>query len=199
MIKVLIMSVVLFVLSVTTKNISYLSEKKIMAQKNIHKTKTRVHPAVYRYLENTFPKRQGAYDFRKHFYYNLISSGLSRKRVSVPSMLSKQYENLREVEIIITSWDYNHYGEHISPVYQVSLSKYLYKQLLYHACYYVLMAHIFGMMPRDTAIKQYLLENLFDDGELNYPALRKHYQRHWMETEKVFKEDLANFNNKTSD
>lgn len=128
---------------------------------------------------------------RKHFYYKLISAGLTRQKVAVPSMLSKRYDKLKEVEIQITSWDYHHYGDEITPVYQVSLSKYLYEELLYNACYQVLLAHVYGLIPRDTAIKEYLLNSLFEDDELNYPALRKHYQRHWMETEKAFKNDLA--------
>ena len=162
-----------------------------MTQKNIYKVKIRVHPAVVRHFENTFTKKQGVYDLRKHFYYNLISSGLTRKTVNAPSLLSKRYEELKEVEVLITAWDYHHYGDIISPFYQVSLSQHIYKQILYDACTYILFAHIYGLMPRDTAIKQYLCENLFYENELNYPALRKHYQRHWLETEKVLKEDLA--------
>ena len=162
-----------------------------MAQKNIYKTKIRVHPAVLRYFENNFSKKQGVYDLRKHFYYNLISSGLTRKTVKVPSMLSKRYEGLKEVEVLITSWDYHHYGDVIPPVYQVDLSQHIYKQVLYDACTYILFAHVYGFMARDTAIKQYLLENLFYEEELNYPALRKHYQRHWLATEKALKDDLA--------
>ena len=169
-----------------------------MAQKNIYKVKIKVHPAVVRHFENTFTKKHGAYDLRKHFYYNLISSGLTRKTVKVPSMLSKRYEDMKEVEILITSWDYHHHGDIIPPVYQVALSQHIYKQILYDACTYTLFAHVYGLMARDTAIKQYLFEYLFDEEELNYPALRKHYQRHWLATEQALKDDLAQLCNKPS-
>ncbi|MDL2308349.1 hypothetical protein LJC53_02060 [Bacteroidales bacterium OttesenSCG-928-C03] len=169
-----------------------------MASKNIYKVKVRVHPAVHRHLENNFQKKQGAFDLRKHFYYKLVSAGLSRGKVAVPSMLSKRYGKLKEVEILVTSWDYHHFGDQIAPVYQVSLSKYLYEELLYNACQYVLLVHVLGLIPRDTAIKEYLLNNLFEQDELNYPALRKHYQRHWMETERTLKEDIANMSIKPS-
>ena len=55
----------------------------------------------------------------------------------------------------------------------------------------VLFAHTAAKVPRDTAIKEYLLDNLYEDEELNYAALRKYYQRNWMETERMVKSECG--------
>jgi len=135
-----------------------------------------------------------AYDLRGHLLYGFISSGLSRCTVKVSSMLPLQYETMRKIKVVITSWDYNHYGWEIPPIHQVAMSNHIYRQILYDACYRVMICHVFGGLPRDTAIKEFLDEHCFEENELNYPALRKHYQRHWLETEKNAKANVADFN-----
>lgn len=158
--------------------------------------KIKVHPIVFRYFENTFLKAAGVYDLRKHPYYTFISMGLSRHNVTVPSCLSLRYGKMTEIEVGITSWDYHHYGDRISPVHQVAFSQFVQRQIIDNACYKILVAHVFAGIARDTAIKNYLLENLYYEEELNYPALRKHYQRHWIATEKEFKEQLDEMSTK---
>ena len=160
----------------------------------IYSTTLKVHPAVLRYLDNTFEKVSDAYDLRGHLLYNFISVGLSRKTISLPSMIPLQYEKMREIKIVITSFDWHHYGWEIPPIHQMALSNHIYKQILFDACYRIMVSHVFGGVPRDSAIKEFLNEHLFEEDELNYPALRKHYQRHWIETEKNAKANVADFN-----
>lgn len=160
----------------------------------IYTTKIKVHPAVFRHIDNTFEKVSGAYDLRGHLFYSFISVGLSRQTVNTPSMIPLLYEKMKEVKVVITSYDYHHYGWTIPPVHQVAMSNHIYKQILFDACYRIMVSHVFGGLPRDTAIKEFLSEHLFEEDELNYPALRKHYQRHWIETEKIAKENVSYFN-----
>jgi hypothetical protein len=174
----------------------YNEQKIFFMNKNgkIHSTTIRVHPAVFRHIDNTFNKVGNAYDLRGHLLYNFISVGLSRSSVKVASMLPLQYEKMQQIKVVISSWDYNHYGWEIPPIHQVALSNHIYKQILFDACYRIMICHVFGSLPRDTAIKEYLWEHCFEESELNYPALRKHYQRHWLETEKIAKANVAEFN-----
>ena len=160
----------------------------------IYITAIKVHPAVFRHIDNTFEKLSGAYDLRGHLLYSFISAGLHRATVNMPSMIPLLYEKMKEVKVVITSFDYHHYGWEIPPVHQVAISNLIYRQILFDACYRVMVSHVFGGLPRDTAIKEFLSEHFFEDNELNYPALRKHYQRHWIETEKIAKENVAYFN-----
>jgi len=164
----------------------------------IYSTTIKVHPAVFRYIDNTFEKTSGAYDLRGHLLYNFISTGLNRKSINMPSMIPLMYEKMKEIKIVIGSFDYHHYGWEIPPIHQVAISNHIYKQILFDACYRIMVSHVFGGLPRDTAIKEYLNEHFFEEEELNYPALRKHYQRHWIDTEKIAKENVAEFNTSSS-
>jgi len=161
---------------------------------NIYSTEIKVHPAVFRYIDNTFNKKGNVYDLRGHLFYNFVSVGLSRRSINVPSMLPLQYEKMKAIKVALTSWDYHHYGFDIPPVHQVALSNHIYKQILFDACYRIMISHVFGGLPRDTAIKEYLAEYCFEECELNYAALRKHYQRHWINTEKLAKSNVDDFN-----
>jgi hypothetical protein len=160
----------------------------------IYSTVIRVHPAVLRYIDNTFDKIKDVYDLRRSMLYGFISAGLSRHTINATSMLPLQYEKMKTVKVAITSWDYHHFGWDIPPIHQVALSNHIYKQILFDACYRVMICHVFGGLPRDAAIKEYLSEHLFEEHELNYAALRKHYQRHWIDTEKVAKSNVADVN-----
>jgi hypothetical protein len=164
-----------------------------MSKSSKHSATIRVHPAVFRYLDTNFSKVGDAYNLRGHLLYNFISVGLSRSTIKVESLIPLQYEKMRKIEVAITSWDYEHYGWEIPPIHQVAISNHIYKQILFDACYRVMICHIFGGLPRDTAIKEYLWEYCFEECELNYAALRKHYQRHWLETEKIIKANVAEF------
>lgn len=161
---------------------------------NRFSTIIKVHPAVLRYIDNTFSKKSGAYDLRGHLLYSFISAGLSRRSINVASMVPLQYKKMLPVKVAITSWDYHHYGWEIPPIHQVALSNHIYRQILWDACYRILIAHVFGGLPRDTAIKEFLAEHCYEERELNYAALRKHYQRHWIESEKIAKSNVADFN-----
>jgi len=171
------------------KNIFFMNKDS-----KIYSTEIRVHPAVFRYIDNTFHRKGGAYDLRRHLLYDFISAGLSRRTIKVESMIPLQYEKMKKIKVVITSWDYSHYGWDIPPVHQVAISNHIYRQILFDACYRVMICHVFGGLPRDTAIKEYLWEHCFEERELNYAALRKHYQRHWLETEKNAKANVAEFN-----
>jgi hypothetical protein len=173
--------------------------------KRVYSTIIKVHPAVFRYIDNTFSrvrdvnsKAADVYDLRRHLLYNFVSVGLSRSSISVPSMIPLQYEKMKTVKVAITSWDYHHYGWDIPPIHQVALSNHIYKQILFDACYRIMICHVFGGLPRDKAIKDFLAEHCFEESELNYAALRKHYQRHWIEIEMTAKSNCAEYSTNTS-
>jgi len=153
-------------------------------------TNIMVHPAVWRHLDNNAPKLRDAYDLRESPLYPLISVGLARSTTPTPSHAPKHPERLRKIKVVITGWDADHYGDTIPPKHQNTINRFVYAQLLHEACLEILLTHIIGEMPRDAAIKEHLFNNFYEPEELNYAALRKHYQRHWMEREKKFLEDI---------
>ena len=149
----------------------------------------RVHPAVRRWMENTFPKTGGAYDLRGHFLHDFLRAGLTKevKARTVP----ETFRSLPEVKIAVSHRDCRILGGAIPEPLQAEFSRLAYRYIRQTACLMVLFAHTAAKVPRDTAIKEYLLDNLFEDDELNYAALRKYYQRNWMETERMVKTECG--------
>ena len=146
-----------------------------------------VHPAVRRWMEGTFPKLGGAYDLRGHFLHDYLRAGLTKQ----PQGETLEPPQLPEIRIAVSRRDGQRLGTEVPAAFQAEFSRLAYKYIQQTACMMVLFAHTAGGVPRDTAIKEYLLDNLFEDNELNYAALRKYYQRNWMETERRIKEECS--------
>ena len=148
-----------------------------------------VHPAVRRWMEGTFPKRGGAYDLRGHFLHDYLRAGLGRAVNARP--VPEAFHSLPEIKVAVSRRDFRILGDCIPESFQAEFSRLAYKYIQQTACHQILFAHIAGGVPRDTAIKEYLLSYLYEDDELNYAALRKYYQRNWMETEKMVKSECG--------
>lgn len=156
-------------------------------RKNETETVTiRVHPAVRRWLENTFPKTGGAYDLRGHFLHDFLRAGLTKEPQG-----RREPSPLPEVKVAVSRRDGQRLGTELPASFQEDFSRLAYRYIRQTACLMVLFAHTAAKVPRDTAIKEYLLDNLYEDDELNYPALRKYYQRNWMETERRVLEEYS--------
>ncbi len=149
----------------------------------------RVHPAVRRWFENTFPKSGSAYDLRGHFLHDFLRAGLARTAGS--DKPSEAFSLFPEITVAVSRRDFRILGGTIPEALQVSFSRLAHKFIRETACHEILYAHIAGGIPRDTAIKEYLLANLYEDEEMNYAALRKYYQRNWMEAERRVIEDYG--------
>lgn len=146
----------------------------------------RVHPAVRRWMENTFPKSGGAYDLRGHFLHDFLRAGLTKEPQG-----RREPSSLPEVKVAVSRRDGQRLGTELPAAFQEDFSRLAYRYIRQTACLMVLFAHTAAKVPRDTAIKEYLLAYLYEDDELNYPALRKYYQRNWMETERRVLEEYS--------
>ena len=160
-----------------------------MRENRTEKISIRVHPAVFRYLDSNFPKTGSAYDLRRHFLHDFLRAGLTRQPDTEKP--PKAFIGYTEIKVVFTHRDCRQNGFSISESHQAAFSRLAYKFIQQTACHEVLYAHVAGGIPRDTAIKEYLLENLYEEHELNYAALRKYYQRNWMETEKHVLEEYG--------
>lgn len=152
-------------------------------------TTVRIHPAAARYIDNHFPRLSDSYDLRGSHLQPFLSALLSKSAHPFPSHHCKRTGQMKEVKLVISGWDCEHFGNILSDKSQLAFSQHIHKLLLREACHEILVAHVVGGLPRDTAIKNHLVRNLYEDSELNYAALRKHYQRHWAERERQFAED----------
>lgn len=153
----------------------------------------KVYPAVFRYLENNFPKNvQGVYDLLDSPYYCLISSMLSRSTIKTPSLVPMSYSRFVPIKTYITEFDFYHYGWEINERQQYNLSKTILHVILQNACHEIAVAHVCMNISRDRAIRNFIYENLFEDDELSYSYLIKYYQRNYLENEKKLKEYVSN-------
>jgi ribonuclease HII len=137
-----------------------------MAKIKLYRISINVHPAVFRYIDNTYPQETGIYNITKSPFYFLVSSMLSR--------------------------NFYHYGWQIVPLQQCRFSKAILQIIIDQACNKIALAHVIAGIPRDQAIREVILENLFEDNEMNYSSLRKIYQRKYIAKEKAIREYLEN-------
>ena len=156
------------------------------------KISIKVHPAVTRYFDNIFLKDRvtGAYDIRQSDFYYCISGALQQSHFKAPSLVSKKYSNFILISLIITEFDFYHYGYMMSEYNQYRISKFILNTIIDKACYKIMLAHCICGIPRDTALKAFLDENFFEENELSYNNLRKIYQRKYLEKESEIREFL---------
>lgn len=173
-----------------------------MKQK-LYRVQLKVHPMVWRYIDNNFRKENGAYDVTQSMYYPLVLSSICRSNVRVPSRVSVFYDEYRDIMLLITEYDFYHYGYDISPLQQVRYSRILRNIILDLMCRRIVMMRAVFDIPLTRAIGLVLDANLMEPEELKPATLRKIYQRRYMalerETEEFFRECVTDFgfNDKT--
>lgn len=150
---------------------------------DMYQTTIHLHPAVIRWIDANFKKKDEIYDIRKDPLYLLIQSGLMRKNIKIPHKKTLK-KTFIPVRFMINEWDFYHFGWVIPSGTQVKINNYLYKSMLYQFCRDIAFGYVFGNIPRDVMVRRILIENLFNDDELNYYNLRKFYSRHYKEKEK---------------
>jgi len=151
------------------------------------KINIKVHPVVFRYIDNNFTKIDGGYDIEKSPLYFAITSMLIRSNVQMPSDVGKKYDKFKEISIFISKRDFYNYGHTISQLQQYIFSKFIYNFIINDICTQIMYMHVYGRVTRNKAINTVLLNNLFEEDELNYEYLRKIYQRRFLKKEVKFK------------
>lgn len=163
-----------------------------MKAKQYYKVEIMVHPAVFRYLDNKYTKVMDAYDFRSDPLYFAVSGMLMRNNVKMPSRISKKIETYIPIAILITGFDFYHYGYLVPLVQQYHFSQFMLSLIEEKAFYKIMLAHKIGGIPRDRAIKEFLAENFFEHHEMNYANLRKKYQRKYQHNEQEIEDFMRN-------
>lgn len=156
-----------------------------MQKTKLFRIQIRVHPMVYRWIENNFEELDGGYDLTKSPLYFAVTGMLQQSNVKCPSMVSKKLDIFKSVNIYISEYDFYHYGFQVSELQMCRFSKFVQMYIIDQACHRVMMAKVFGGIQRSTAIRSVLDENLMDDSELSYECLRKTYFRKYIEKERA--------------
>jgi hypothetical protein len=125
-----------------------------------------------------------AYDLRKDSLYIVFQMGLYRKDIKTRTKQLKKMESYKPIRILIEEWDFYHFGWNIPIFAQMRISKILFDMMMNSICEHIAYAYAYGGICRDVNIRRILIENLFDDDEINYAYIRKWYQRRFQNTGK---------------
>lgn len=166
-------------------------------KKKLYRVQLKVHHMVWRYIDNNFRKKNGAYDVTQSMYYPLVLSSICRSNVRVPSKVYDCYDGYRDIMLLISEYDFYHYGYDISPLQQVRYSRILRNIILDLMCRRIVMMRAAFDIPLTRAIGLVLDANLMEPDELKPATLRKIYQRRYMalerETEDFFRDCVTDF------
>lgn len=152
-------------------------------KKKLYRVSLKVHPMVWRYIDNNYRKDNGAYNVTKSMYYPLVLSSICRSNMRVPSRVSDSYDGYRDIKILITEYDFYHYGYDISPLQQVRYSRIMRGIILDLMCRRIVMMRAAFNIPLTRAVELVVDANLMEPDELKPSTLRKIYQRKYMELE----------------
>lgn len=161
----------------------------------VYKISIRVHPAVAKWMKNNFNVIDDAFDITKADNYYVFSSSLQRHKINIPSRISKKYASFTDVKIIIREKDFYYYGWEISPLHQCKISDLLYKDIIKQGCMKAMVEYIIGQIPRDVAMREFLVQQNYEDNELKLTTLRKNYQRKYIDKEEDVRDFFFNIKN----
>jgi len=157
-----------------------------------YKINIKVHPAVRRYIDNNFPLKSGAYDVTKSIYYYLVSSVLYQSNVKVPSKVCVKFNEYVPISILVTEYDFYHYGFTCSDLQMCRLSRNILHLIIDDACRRVAMAKVMFGIPVTKGIDHFLIDNFFEEDELKAELIRTIYKRKYKKYETDMKEYLDN-------
>lgn len=150
----------------------------------------KLHPLSWRVLRQQYRYDGVAVDLGKGWLYNIVTQCLRRRPVMSPWEFSRVPQGMVEGKVYILEYDYNRYGGYMSIAKQANLSVIIFRQERERLCNLTATAHVMAGISRDTAMRYFLEKEGYEDDEISFAALRKHYQRHYRHFEDDILHDL---------
>ena len=154
----------------------------------------KLHPLSWRVLRQQYRYDGVAVDLGKGWLYNIVTQCLRRRPVMSPWEFSRVPQGMVDGKVYILEYDYNRYGGYMSIAKQANLSVIIFRQERERLCNLTATAHVMAGISRDTAMRYYLEKEGYEDDEISFAALRKHYQRHYRHFEDDILHDLNQLN-----
>jgi len=148
----------------------------------------KVKPAVFRFIENNFPKVKEKYDVRNTWLHEMVVAGLVRMNNNTHYEVSRNFENWKTIELIISGRWETMYGNTLTQENQNRINCALYKLLINEICTGVMNAHVLTGYPKNKLMKDYLCNQMYEENELNLARISKIYQRKYLQKEKEMRE-----------
>ena len=150
----------------------------------------KLHPLSWRVLRQQYRYDGVAVDLGKGWLYNIVTQCLRRRPVMSPWEFSRVPQGMVDGKVYILEYDYNRYGGYMSIAKQANLSVIIFRQERERLCNLTATAHVMAGISRDTAMRYFLEKEGYEDDEISFAALRKHYQRHYRHFEDDILHDL---------
>ena len=156
----------------------------------------KLHPLSWKVLQRQYHYDGYAVDLGRGWLYKMVLQCLRRHPVMAPWEFGRTPQGLVDGKVYILEYDHNRYGGYLSIARQKSLSDIIERQERERLCLLTATAHIYAQVPRDTAMRYFLDKEGYDDSEIAFPTLRKHYQRHFRHFEDDMLHDLKELKSK---
>lgn len=158
----------------------------------------KLHPLAWRVLKEQYHYDGTAVELGDSWLYNVLTATLRRHQVIAPWEFSRMPQGLIDGRVYISDYDYQRYGCYMSISKQINFSMIIAKRERERLCQLTATAHIMAGVSRDTAMRYFLEKEGYEDNEISFATLRKHYQRHHRHFEEDMLHDLKELNNKNS-
>lgn len=143
----------------------------------------KVDPMVRRFIENNFKEQHGAYDSTGTVYHSLVVAMLSHSDMKAKSLVSRKYDGFVPVTLLISEFDFYHYGYVCSELQQVWFSRSVRKMIIDDICRKAALAKVLLGQPVTKTIEHYIIDMCFDDTDVNAETIRKFYNRKYKDYE----------------
>lgn len=149
-----------------------------------------LHPLAWRVLRREYIFDGYAVDLGKSWVYNMVAQGLQKKQVITATEIKKKPSGMVEGRIYIYEENLIRFGGYIRLSRQANISAAIYKVERERLCNMVAIAHCYGGVPKDTAMRYFLEKYDYDEGDLPFATLKKYYQRHYADSEIEYETDI---------
>lgn len=149
----------------------------------------KLHPLSWRVLKEQYDYDGNAVDLGKSWLYGIVTQCLRRHPVVAAWEFSRMPQGMVSGRIYITEYDYNRYGGYLSIAKQANLSLIIFRKERERLCLLTATAHVMAGVGRDTAMRHFLQKAGYEESEMSFAALRKHYQRHYRHFESDIYQD----------
>lgn len=147
-------------------------------------------PLAWKVLKREYGFDGVAVELTSSWVYPIIASSLKRHLTYTAAELRRRPQGMVEGKVYITDYDFRRYGFHLPIAVQTNISNTVCRQEMDHICRLVCAMHVFGGVSKRAAMMHYLAVYGYDFEDLNPEQLKKHYQRHFANIEKGYREDI---------
>ncbi len=150
----------------------------------------KLHPLSWKVLREQYRYDGVAVDLGKGWMYNVVTQALRRHPVVSPWELGRIPQGMVDGKVYVLEYDCQRYGSYMSVAKQANISVIIFRRERERLCQLTASAHVMLGVGRDTAMRYYLEKAGYEDNEISFAALRKHYQRHYRHNEEVIAHDM---------